>query len=349
MYVLTTSTSNQNQMILFKNIFTATVAKGLCLLALIGVITSCESIYTDRSDCPVGVSLYFRYDHNMEFANSLHKQNDCLTVYVYDSEGYLVTTQTETSDVLADEDYHMDLNLPMGNYKIIAYGGMSCERSSFTLSNNSATSTSENMSDNYVELNHNRLTSNKQLHNHFYGMHEVIMDSDFVQYTVYMVKNTNNIRVVLQQVQGDPLSASDFIFAITDDNTLMDYTNDVIPNGVITYSPWTKGEKIIGTTNQNDTPTSVAYAEFSTARIMAESGSKLTIFNKKSGDVILSIPLDKYLLLLKSELYSDMTAQEYLDREDEWSMMFFLDSGLRWINTHIVINDWTVRLNHIDI
>ena len=82
---------------------------------------------------------------------------------------------------------------------------------------------------------------------------------------------------------------------------------------------------------------------------MSGSGSRLTVARKDDGRVVFTIPLDKYLLLHRSELYSDMPVQEYLDREDEWSIVFFLDSGLRWLNTHIIINDWTVRLNNVEL
>ena len=57
----------------------------------------------------------------------------------------------------------------------------------------------------------------------------------------------------------------------------------------------------------------------------------------------------KLALLLKSELYAEMGAQEFLDRESEWSLVFFLDDGLRWLNTRIVINDWVVRINHTEM
>ena len=102
----------------FKNIITAIVARGLCLLATGVAITSCSTIFTDMSDCPLGLSLHFKYDYNMANANSLHKKNDCMTVCVYDSEGNIVTTKTESGDVLADEDYHMDIEVPEGDYEI---------------------------------------------------------------------------------------------------------------------------------------------------------------------------------------------------------------------------------------
>ena len=71
--------------------------------------------------------------------------------------------------------------------------------------------------------------------------------------------------------------------------------------------------------------------------------------NADSGEDILNIPLNNYLALYKSDRYSDMSMQEYLDRESEWAIVFFLDDGMRWINTRIVVNDWVVRINHIGI
>ena len=73
------------------------------------------------------------------------------------------------------------------------------------------------------------------------------------------------------------------------------------------------------------------------------------ISKAETGDDVINIPLNNYLLLLKSNLYSEMGAQEFLDRESEWSLIFFLDDGLRWINTRIVINDWVVRVNHAEM
>jgi Protein of unknown function (DUF1812). len=40
-----------------------------------------------------------------------------------------------------------------------------------------------------------------------------------------------------------------------------------------------------------------------------------------------------------------MSNQEYLDRQDEYNIMFFLDSNNNWIKTRIIINGWAVVLN----
>ena len=93
----------------------------------------------------------------------------------------------------------------------------------------------------------------------------------------------------------------------------------------------------------------VAYAELSTSRLMVRDwySPKLTVRRKADGVEIINIPLINYLLMLKSDLYASMDSQEFLDRESEWSMIFFLSPNLEWIKTYIKINDWTVRINDI--
>ena len=45
-----------------------------------------------------------------------------------------------------------------------------------------------------------------------------------------------------------------------------------------------------------------------------------------------------------------MSDQEYLDRENSWRFVFFLDesNGNSWVNTRIIINDWKVVVNNTE-
>lgn len=323
------------------------------LLSLIlGMGISCNTIYTDQSDCPRGVSLRFVYDYNMEYVNSFHKKVHCLSLYVFDEAGNYVGRYDETTDVLKDEGYRMEIELDEGRYTLLAYGGTACEDSSFDITEYPTKASGTTVGDMQVNLRHDDFTSDKSLHGLFYGSEtlEVTRRDDFVQDTVYMMKNTNNIRIVLQQANGGKsLTADQFDFSITDDNSCLDGTNAVVSKGLVTYKPWTTGEETVGTAADGETPVSVAYAELSTSRLTTGMSPKLLIRNAETGEDIINIPLNTYLLLLKSQLYADMPAQEFLDRESEWSMIFFLDDGLRWINTRIVINDWIVRLNHAEM
>ncbi len=62
----------------------------------------------------------------------------------------------------------------------------------------------------------------------------------------------------------------------------------------------------------------------------------------------MSIPLTRYLLAFRNQYQEQMRPQEYLDRENTWNMIFFLDSDNRWVQVSIIINDYVVRINDIE-
>jgi len=44
-----------------------------------------------------------------------------------------------------------------------------------------------------------------------------------------------------------------------------------------------------------------------------------------------------------------MDDQEYLDRQDKYDLVFFLDQGDRWMNAYIYINSWKLVLQNIEL
>ena len=57
----------------------------------------------------------------------------------------------------------------------------------------------------------------------------------------------------------------------------------------------------------------------------------------------------KYLNMLKQEHYKDMELQEYLDREDRYSMIFFVDENMALIKSVIQINGWVIQINDFEL
>ncbi len=327
----------------------AAIAAALLALAC----PSCESIYDELDACPQGVSLHFVYDYNMEYADAFPKKVDCLTLYVYDQEGNFVTSRTETSEALAQESYRMTLDLEAGSYHFVAYGGMACEEASFaTVSEPAEGSTLASLQ---TRLKRSGDTSEEELHAFYFGDLDLTVTegtADYDEGTLQMMKNTNNLRIMLEQASGEPVSPDDFTFCITDDNTLFDCDNSLIPNGTVTYLPWTTGQQSTGTraeadeSEEEEEEVTVAYAELSCSRLATGNSPRLIVRRTADGEDVINIPLINYLLLMKSEAYGEMGSQEFLDRQSEWTMLFFLDSGGTWLNTRIVINDWVVRINN---
>ncbi len=327
------------------------------LVAAMAVFTcaSCDAVYDDLDPCPQGVSLRFVYEYNMEYANAFPSKVDCLTLYVYDSAGLFVASRTETTDVLADEAYRMQLDLAEGDYHFVAYGGMACSNASFApVSEPREGST---LSELQTAMKRSGDTSDSELHGFYFGeldLHVSAGTNAYDEGTVEMMKDTNNLRIMLQHLSGEPVSASDFAFAVTDDNTLFANDNSLIPNGTMTYLPWAQGEASTGTRaddadDEAEEEVVVAYAELSFPRLVTTNAPRLVVSRTSDGEEIINIPLINYLLLIKSDHYSAMSSQEFLDRQSEWSMLFFLDAGDRWVNTTIVVNDWVVRINDASI
>lgn len=347
--------NNNNRPKMTKKILSRTVDKTyITLLAAFAmlILSSCDALHEHLQPCPQGLRLRFVFDYNMEFANSFHRQVDCLTVLFYDAQGNHVETRTATPDELADESWRMTLDLDPGTYTVLAYGGMDCDNSSFLFGSRPEETQLRdimvNMHDRHFRSGEGQRVSADLLHPHYHGLLEVGVPEESTTYTeatVEMVRNTNGVRVLLQSAFGEPLDEADFDFRIEDNNTRMAWDNSVLrQESDVQYHPWTRGNASAGQYEEGS-EAQVVYAEMSMPRLVTTNNPRLVVTRHKDGETIIDIPLLNYLMLLKSGRHSDMGNQEYLDRENHWDMIFFLDRSHTWLRTRIVINDWVVRIN----
>lgn len=347
--------------LLGRNILKSILCTAIIAVQAIGFASCDNVIYDDLEPCDVGLRLRFVYEYNMEFANAFPSQVHCLTLVVYDKDGNYIQTRTETAEeLLSDENWRMNVDLPAGSYHLIAYGGMACSDASFSFDPAPGRGVAMNAVE--VGMKPAMITApdGQRLHDLFYGELDVTVPEgalDFTDATVEMMKDTNNVRIILQNIDGTPVNEADFVFRVTADNTLFDYTNSVIPTVPTTFCPWAHGETSTGLVvvnageyyDEDLEPVQVAYAEFSLSRFIYNADVRLDITRAADGTSVFSRPLSllRYLLLSKSDYYSWMEPQEYLDRENRWSLILLLDSSNQhWISTTIVINGWIVRINN---
>ena len=95
---------------------------GICLALLLAHF-SCDSIHETLPECRLYVD--FRYDYNMEFANVFAGRVDRIDVFIFDKDGKFIMQKTGQGERLAAGNYRMLLDLPLGEYRISAWGGMS--------------------------------------------------------------------------------------------------------------------------------------------------------------------------------------------------------------------------------
>lgn len=338
-----------------------TMAATACSIAAAVTLAGCGAIFDDDpTPCEQGLEVRFIYDYNLERANAFPAQVDCLTLHIYDADGKFVETHTETTGVLSDEDYRMRLDLPAGDYRLIAYGGAECDAASFHHTAVPAAGSLDTEAG--MRLDADCLQEGnprRRLHDHFYGSLRVHVEEGTATYTratVRMMKNTNYFRIMLQHLSYEPLDGRDYEFSITDDNTLFDHRNELLDAGEVTYTPWDSGKVTTGSAELRDdeevrtiTQVQMAYADLSTSRLMMKRSPRLSVKHRQSGEEIISLPLKEYLLALRSGHFDWTGEQEFLDRKSDWQLFFFLDSDRHWNKTYIRVDNWIVRINEINM
>lgn len=321
-------------------------------LFVLFTVSSCGTIFDEQEDCPSQYLVKFKYDMNMKFADAFPNAVSYVTVHVYDAEtGKLVLKQTEGGEALTQEGYSMELiGIQPGTYDIIAWCGDGLKDSHFSVAE-PVVGTSAKEELNCMMKRENGGLVKEDVGQLFHGMKRVTFGADYGTYieTLNLTKNTNVVRVVLQHLSGLDVDPNDFTFEIKDENGFMAYDNAILDDEELTYSPWsvTAGSAgvdadIFRSTSKAQTSVSVALAEFTIGRLMTQNNPVLSIYNVQEGERVLSIPLKDYALLVKGNYNKDMSDQEYLDRQDEYNLTFFLDEHGKWVTSRIIINSWAI-------
>lgn len=324
----------------------------LCMTLVCLAAAACDgSIYDYEGDCSITYRVKFRYDWNMKFADAFAHEVESVTLYVIGEDGSIVWQRTESGEALAAENYAMTVDVEPGTYDLLAWGGTT-DKKSFVIPE--ATHVNELT----CTLNREYDADGKafvrddldRLFHGYLGKQEFADVEGIYTLTMPLVKDTNNVHVVLQNMSGATLDPKKFSFSITDDNGSMDWDNTLVADETINYCAWHvdagQAEFEYDTESRASSTISTAVAELTVPRLMMEhkDTARLTVTNTETGKRVLSLRLIDALLLVKGYYNRPMSDQEYLDRQDDYSLIFFLDEGYRWNNTYIYINSWKVVL-----
>ncbi|MDE7375673.1 MAG: FimB/Mfa2 family fimbrial subunit [Muribaculaceae bacterium] len=354
-----------------KHFFSNILARIIPALAAMAALSACDSLIYDYEgeDCDPVHIIRFEYDMNMKFADAFPAEVPSVDLYVFDKAGHLVTSVSRHVSREEAKDFSIELRgLAPGHYDLLAWCGV--KDSEHFLVNHAGVidpayehhtcrinSLDEGDANGHIRKDVGRL---------FHGrLDDVDMTADEGTYvhTVSLTKDTNVIRVVLQHLSGKPMDKADYDIFITDHNALYAHDNSLLPHKDITYHPWIvkSGEAAFGPDyepilddeqSRAQTSVSAVVAELTVGRLMADrkKDALLVVNNANDGSNIVTLPLIQYLLMVKGHYYgadghTPMSDQEYLDREDDYPMTFFLDEQDHWLKTVIYINIWRVVLN----
>lgn len=353
------------------------VLASVAMIAAMTALSGCDSvIYDDEGDCDIHYRLRFTFDYNVLFSDAFAQHVHSVSVYAFNPDGTFAWQRDESGWQLSADGYMMDLDgVPPGDYHLIAWCGMDnsfigTEPEAFTLPELTPGVSTE--ADLRCRMERERRDdgsahSSRDLWPLFHGTVEGVeiidnssleADGQTVVYKCNLKKNTNRVRIILQQLSANDVKAEGFSYKIETDNGLMAHTNDVIDDETITYHAWNTetgeagiiigGDEGADTRAESETKVKVAIADLTTARLVKGRSTTLTVFNPK-GEVAARIPLVDYALLVKDNYSHPMTDQEFLDREDTYTLTFFLDENYRWDAASIIINSWRVVKDNVDI
>ena len=303
------------------------VALGILLMSS-GIVASCDSFNEDLPECRLSVK--FKYDYNMEFADAFHAQVDKVELYVFDKNGKYLFKQAEEGSALSTGNYLMEVELPVGQYQFMAWAGA---RDSYDIT--SLTPGVSTLTDLKLKLKREAsLIINKRMETLWYG--EVInvnFDGTVHQTeTINLIRDTKIVRFGFQSYTGSwTLDMNDYDYEIIESNGHLGHDNSLLDDDVLSFRPYYMEQKDPAT----------AYVDMNTMRLMEDRKTRLVLTEKASGKRVFDINLIDYLAMTNAE-GKNLSTQEYLDRQSNYHIIFFLSES--WLAVQIVVNGWVHRI-----
>lgn len=248
----------------------------------------------------------------------------------------------------------VEIEQPQGEYKVLVWGGLS--DMNYNLPEMIA---GETLYDDVIltlsrgdEASENNDLLSYLFH---YNSDSIVVTDYYNVIEAPLVKNTNHFSILIQS-DDNKLSEGDLGVVIRSDNGAIDYRNSIVNGGYINYTPYEQYVTEVTNTSSDGeillSPMLVSY--LNTLRLMVDDDTSLTIIHTSTDDRLIDISLTQYLLLTSSYYGSGVTyQQEYLDRQDSYSLIFFMescDSSLSgYICSKLSINGWIIRFNEAEL
>lgn len=333
----------------------------LALLSL--VASSCSMMTEEEPDCNPYYKVRFRYDMNMLHADAFSSQVSEVNLHVFDRDGRLVASVSDSGDALAEEGYMLDLDVAPGVYDMVAWCGNSHpEAEAFEADGGDSPLTFDDLC---MKLRRKRdddgtAHSTTDLHDLYHGKLTAVDLPDEAGVHVVdlpLTKNTNSVRVMLVHLSGKEIKKDDFDFKITDASGYLGHDNTILPDESIEFRAWAKTEAyaqtappaVPGYTQSRASTAATLIAEMTTSRLQTCNNPVLTVTRRSDGLKIIETPLLDYLLMYRREFHKSMPDNEFLDREDDYPMTFFLRDDDTWYRSVIDILSWRVVMQDTDI
>lgn len=309
-------------------------------------MTSCTWVKDDNDNCPYGFWLKLQYTYNILDVEAAPKYVTDAYVYVYDSVGNYVKRIFVTQDVLATNNYRVRVEgIPEGDYQFVVWSGMGNVQ--YAISGETQT-----IDDMRLSLAGTGSSYAGELPDLFYGyLPTVHFDDSYAVHYVELVKNTNQLACLVVPVSDQTvMDLDDYTMKVVSANGVMDAYNKLVSDVDITYEPFVQDSVTLDDTDYGK----LHGLKFSimTLRLMSDKDSRIILEQKSTGKKIFNISFPEYIGMIGSlytNLGREIPVQEYLDRQDFYTVVFYLSGDLDRL-IQLRVNSWRLRAtNHLKL
>lgn len=319
------------------------------LLSLICILTmmSCSWVKDDYDDCPYGFWLKLNYTYNILDVEAAPKYVKDAFVYIYDADGKYVNRVYASYGDLTANNYRVRIDgLPEGYYQFVVWCGIDNQ---FAVSGENQTIDDFRLT---LLTNGDGNSYNGKLPDLFYGyLSDTYFDDSYAIHDVDLMKNTNQFSCLIVSIDNSAvMDPYDYDMKIISANGTMNAYNQLVSNVAISYEPNQKGSVVFNDTEYGN----LQGIQFSipSLRLMNESSDRIVLEKKDNGQKLFDISLSEYIGMI-GQLYStlghEVSIQNYLDRQDYYTVVFYLSDDLERLIS-LKVNNWQLRSdNHIKL
>ena len=314
----------------------------LLTIAGIMMLMACSWVKDDTDDCPSGFWLRLHYAYNILDVEAVQKYVNDAYVYVYDADGNFVKRIFATQqDLLANNHKVKVEGLTEGDYRFVVWSGLG--NSEYAVSGDT-----QAQDDFRLSLVRTGMSYSGSLPPLYYGALPVVhYSSAYAVHDVQMMKDTNQMACLIVPVaEGSEMDAGDYTMRVVAANSVIDAYNQPVAVEPTSYEPYVQENVTIDDDDYGEL-NGVKYS-LTTLRMMSDRDCRLILEKNSTGEQVFNISFPEYIGMIGS-LYTNLgrplSVQEYLDRQDFYTIVFYLSADLDQL-LQLQVNSWRIRASY---
>lgn len=337
------------------------------LLIAVCCILFSSCVHDDQDDC--GLNVKFRYTYNVKNADAFSHEVKSIDLYVFDEDGKYIKKYTDASEHFST-GYMMNLrDLKAGKYTFVCMArsekAITDEEQEFQIAR---IGKGTDLNELTAHLACDNGINSKLFAHLFVGKTSIDYSGNPQTATIDLLKCSNTYRILLLPTSKQAnFIADNFDIRIVDGNNWFNHEGNLLVPTInetkdqeVTHVPHSRamatnngtysdaeGKQIL---QEEDRDVALIY-DLRSARLFRNDDTRLVITDKRSGREVFNHSLPWLLSLYGGEQrHENWDDQEYLDRQDHYTLTFYVDDTRDYnFTARVKVNGWVLNLIDTDV